>query len=168
MHNIVAHAKADYAEFVTSSRNDAREHAALDDQLCFALTTATRAVASAYRAQLAPLGLTYPQYLVLLALWERGPQSVSDLGTALHLDSGTLSPLLRRLERSSFVTRRRSTEDERRVLITLTDAGIALETPVADVRASVESSTGLGHEEFVDLRRRLLDLAAALEHASAG
>ena len=89
----------------------------LDTQLCFALYSASRKVTSAYREPLKDMGLTYPQYLVLLVLWENDHRKVNQLGEALMLDSGTLSPLLRRMEAAGFVTRRRSDEDERSVVI---------------------------------------------------
>src|SRR5436305_13731373 len=99
----------------------------LDRLVCFALYAASRAVINAYRPLLDEVGLTYPQYLVLLVLWQRGPQPVKNLGAALHLDSGTLSPLLKRLESAGLVRRERRAEDERSVLVTLTDAGRELE-----------------------------------------
>lgn len=95
----------------------------LDDQLCFALYTATHRITRAYRPMLEPLGLTYVQYLVLMVLWEASPRSVGELGQALYLDSGTLTPLLKRMERNGFVKRRRDADDERRVLIELTPQG---------------------------------------------
>src|SRR5687768_2321767 len=92
---------------------------ALDQQVCFALYSASRAITAAYRPLLAPLGLTYPQYLVMLALWERSPRTVRALGETLHLESGTLSPLLKRMEANGLITRTRSADDERQVLIGL-------------------------------------------------
>src|SRR5262245_48046559 len=98
----------------------------LDDQLCFGLYSASRAVTSLYRALLEPLDLTYPQYLVMLALWEHDKLQVKELGAALNLDSGTLSPLLKRLEKAGLVTRERQADDERSVRITLTEQGNSL------------------------------------------
>ncbi|WP_059387987.1 MarR family winged helix-turn-helix transcriptional regulator, partial [Arthrobacter sp. Hiyo1] len=95
----------------------------LDRQVCFALYSASKAATAVYRPVLDELGLTYPQYLVMLVLWENEPRSVRELGTELGLDSGTLSPLLKRLEAMGLVERRRSVEDERRVEIHLSDAG---------------------------------------------
>lgn len=138
-------------------------HARLGDQLCFALTVASKAVAGAYRSQLAPLRLTYPQYLVMLALWEREGRTVGELGEAAGLDSGTVSPLLRRLEQSGYVERRRADADERRVRVALTDSGRAVESRAAAARRSVEAATGLGAAEFADLRERLFGLARAVE-----
>jgi DNA-binding MarR family transcriptional regulator len=103
----------------------------LDEQLCFALYSASRAVTAAYRPLLDELNLTYPQYLVLLVLWEEEPCTVGHLGDRLHLDSGTLSPLLKRLESAGLVLRQRATDDERRVHISLTPAGRALEQRAA-------------------------------------
>ena len=98
----------------------------LNRQLCFAMYSASRAATAAYRPMLDELGLTYPQYLVMLVLWEEQPRSVRELGEELGLDSGTLSPLLKRLEALGLVERRRSAADERRVEVFLTDAGTAL------------------------------------------
>lgn len=95
----------------------------LDDQLCFALYAASRAVTRAYAPMLGELGLTYPQFLVMMALWENDDVSVSTLGRRLMLDSGTLTPLLKRLEKAALVTRRRDPDDERRVRVALTKAG---------------------------------------------
>ena len=106
----------------------------LDTQLCFALYAASRKVTSAYREPLKAIGLTYPQYLVMLVLWEQDHRSVRQLGETLALDSGTLSPLLRRMEAADFVTRRRSEQDERSVVISLTDAGRALQEPAAGMQ----------------------------------
>src|SRR6185312_15271771 len=98
----------------------------LENQVCFALAVASRSVNAVYRPLLEPLGLTHPQYLVMLALWDRSPRSVKDLGTTLQLEPATLSPLLKRLEAIGYVRRRRSETDERVLEITLTDAGVAL------------------------------------------
>lgn len=131
----------------------------LDRQVCFALYAATRAVTQAYRPALDALGLTYPQYLVLLVLWERGEATVKELGTALELDSGTLSPLLKRLEGAGYVTRRRSSTDERSVLIGLTGTGTALRDRAATVPRRLAGSTGMSEAELSTLRRDLLRLA---------
>jgi DNA-binding MarR family transcriptional regulator len=99
---------------------------ALDEQLCFALYAASRAMTARYRPMLEAIGLTYPQYLVMLVLWDDGPSTVSQIGSRLRLDSGTLSPLLKRLEQHGLITRRRRADDERSVEIRLTDDGAAL------------------------------------------
>ena len=105
----------------------------LDLQLCFALYGASNRVTRLYRPLLEPLGLTYPQYLVMLALWERAPRSVGDLGQALDLDSGTLTPLLKRMEALGLVSRARDPRDERRVIVSLTDKGADLRKPASAV-----------------------------------
>ncbi|WP_374113933.1 MarR family winged helix-turn-helix transcriptional regulator [Microbacterium jiangjiandongii] len=110
---------------------------AIDGMLCFSLYAASRATTQVYRRLLKPWGLTYPQYLVLLELWERGPLTVSDLGSDLALDSGTLSPLLTRLEKLGHVARTRSSEDARVVTIGLTESGRALRTELAHVPGEV-------------------------------
>ncbi len=133
----------------------------LDAQLCFPLYAATRAVTRAYGPLLQDFGLTYPQYLTLLALWDNGePMSVGALGSRLRLDSGTLTPLLKRLEQAGFVTRRRDPDDERRVLIAVTAAGRDLRDQVSDVPVRLVESLGLDAAESRELRRllgRLLD-----------
>lgn len=135
-----------------------REPARLEDQLCFALYAASKAVTGAYRERLAEVGLTYPQYLAMLAVWERDGRTVAELGAALDLDSGTLSPLLKRLERAGLVRRERSATDERVVRVRATPPGRVLEGRVRPIRAAVESATGLTDAEFADLRRTLLRL----------
>lgn len=145
----------------------------LDNQLCFALYAASRSITSAYRDGLAGLGLTYPQFVTLLVLWETDDVTVKELGRRLHLDSGTLSPLLKRLEALGLITRHRASADERRVHIQLTAGGQALKGPVLDVQKDVASSLGLTDDEAVMLRtlaRRLTgdadaaDLPTQTEH----
>ncbi|MDP3855860.1 MarR family winged helix-turn-helix transcriptional regulator [Phenylobacterium sp.] len=131
----------------------------LDNQLCFALYAASGLVTRAYRPLLEPLGLTYPQYLVMMALWERAPRAVKEIGQALDLDSGTLTPLLKRLETAGFVTRRRDSEDERRVQVELTGAGLALRERAAEVPAALACQLHLPLDEIVGLRATLQDLA---------
>ena len=136
----------------------------LNNQLCFALYAATNAITRAYRAPLAQLGLTYPQYLVLLVLWEpdRNAHTVKGLADALQLDSSTLTPLLKRLEAAGFVTRERQADDERVVKISLTATGRALRTPVAAVQQNVVCRTRLNDAEFFDFRSRLHELVNTL------
>ncbi|SEI14584.1 MULTISPECIES: MarR family transcriptional regulator [unclassified Leifsonia] len=134
------------------------EHARIDDQLCFALYSASLAVSGAYRAMLKQHGLTYPQYLAMLALWERDGCSVAELGSALRLESSTLSPMLKRLEALTLVSRRRSRDDERVTLLTVTPRGWLLEAAVTPVREEIESSTGLDAEAFAALRESLFVL----------
>lgn len=131
---------------------------ALEKQVCFALYSATRAVTQLYRPVLDALGLTYPQYLVMLVLWERGASTVKQLGHALELDSGTLSPLLKRLEAHGYVRRERSTSDERSVLIHLTDTGAALRTRASSVPRRIAGATGMEFVELEALRQNLVRL----------
>ena len=127
----------------------------LDRQVCFALYSASRAVTQLYRPLLDELGLTYPQYLVMLVLWERGPATVKELGAALELDSGTLSPLLKRLAAAGLVTRDRRAVDERSVEVRLTAAGERLETRAAGVPRKIAKATGLRVGELSTLRHDL-------------
>jgi DNA-binding MarR family transcriptional regulator len=127
----------------------------LDEQLCFALYAASRAMTSRYRPMLDALDLTYPQYLVLLVLWERGESTVTGIGQALQLETGTLSPLLKRLEVAGLITRTRQAGDERSVLVSLTDAGRGLEARVADAQLNVGAATGLSRAEISELRKTL-------------
>ena len=143
----------------------------VEDQLCFALYAASRAITGRYRPLLEPLGLTYPQYLVLLALWERAtPVPVKDLGSALQLDYGTLTPLLKRLGEAGLVERRRGQADERTVLIELTNAGRQLEDRARGIPCSIEHAMGLDRVEFdaaMNLVRTLTRHVHAGEDATA-
>ena len=134
----------------------------LDDQLCFALYAASRAVTSVYRPLLDDLGLTYPQYLVMLALWERDGVAVSELGKRLFLDSGTLTPLLKRLERAGLIARMRATDDERRVLVTLTAAGRKLKAGAQKVPACLLEASECSLAEITQLTRHIKDLRERL------
>lgn len=127
----------------------------LDAQLCFRLYAASRAVTGLYRPLLEELNLTYPQYLVMLVLWERGAVSVKELGAALRLDSGTLSPLLKRLESAGLVTRSRRSDDERSVLVAPTEAGRALRERAAEIPHRIACATGLRGDELAALRTTL-------------
>ncbi|MGN6104434.1 MAG: MarR family winged helix-turn-helix transcriptional regulator [Kofleriaceae bacterium] len=144
---------------------------ALDQQLCFALYSASRAVIRAYAPLLAPLGLTYPQYLVMLVLWEQDDLAVKQLGARLALDSATLTPLLKRLEHQGIVERRRSTDDERVVKIRLTARGKALEAKARGVPVALACRAGfdLGESRSVAqlalLRDELTSIVRTLEHA---
>jgi len=138
----------------------------IDSQLCFALYSASRAMTAAYRPILAELKLTYPQYLVLLVLWEDEPVTVSRLGERLRLDSGTLSPLLKRLEANGFVRRERSTDDERLVEVTLTPAGRRLEETAQCIPAELFSATGMSERQATDLRDAVRQLTDALSASS--
>lgn len=139
---------------------DMTEHLTLDEQICFPLYAASRAMTAVYRPRLERLGLTYPQYLVMLALWERDDRSVGDLCDALALDSGTLSPLLKRLEAAGLVARRRSAVDERRVDVQLTTRGRALRAEAVAIPAGMAEAAGLSMDELATLReilRRMTD-----------
>ncbi|HET6154642.1 MAG TPA: MarR family transcriptional regulator [Marmoricola sp.] len=136
--------------------------ARVEDQLCFALYAASRAVAAAYRPLLRELDLTYPQYLVMLCLWESDSMTVTDIGRTLGLDSGTLSPLLQRLSAAGLVRRERQADDERVVRIHLTGEGRAIEEKAGLVREQVEGSTGLTGKEFAGLRTSLHALTATI------
>ncbi|MCZ0979537.1 MarR family transcriptional regulator [Streptomyces diastatochromogenes] len=134
----------------------------LDHQICFSLHAATRAFNGVYREALKELGLTYPQYLVMLVLWEHGELPVKGIGERLRLDSGTLSPLLKRLEAAGHVERRRSPEDERSVTVRLTAEGTALRGKALGVPRRIAAATGLELGEIVALRARLDALTARL------
>ncbi|MFJ6718300.1 MULTISPECIES: MarR family winged helix-turn-helix transcriptional regulator [unclassified Streptomyces] len=138
----------------------------LDGQICFALNAASRAFGGLYRVVLKDLGLTYPQYLVMLVLWEHGSTPVKELGQHLRLDSGTLSPLLKRLEGAGLVRRERSTEDERSVHAVPTEEGAALRARAVEVPRRIASATGFELEEIRDLQARLNRLTAALDAAA--
>jgi DNA-binding MarR family transcriptional regulator len=135
----------------------------LDQQICFSLNAASRAFGSVYRVLLKELGLTYPQYLVMLVLWEHGELPVKKLGEHLRLDSGTLSPLLKRLEAAGLVHRERSARDERSVRVRLTEEGVALRERAAEVPRRIAAATGLDLTEIQDLRSRLDRLTTALD-----
>jgi MarR family transcriptional regulator, organic hydroperoxide resistance regulator len=137
----------------------------LDRQLCFALYTASRAVVRAYAPLLEDAGLTYPQYVTMLVLWaDPGrARSVGELGERLHLDSGTLTPLLKRLASMGYVTRSRDAEDERRVLVTVTAEGLAQRDRLAAVPESFLGCLGMEVAEASTLRDQLTALTASLE-----
>ncbi|MBN9177099.1 MAG: MarR family transcriptional regulator [Microbacterium sp.] len=131
----------------------------LDNQLCFALVTAARNVVAIYRPILEPLGLTHPQYLVMLALWERAPRPLGDLAEELAMEPATLSPLVKRLNARGLVSRDRSESDERILEVGLTPAGWALRTRALDVPAQVMASTGMTAERVAALRDALAPFA---------
>jgi DNA-binding MarR family transcriptional regulator len=135
---------------------------ALENQVCFALAVAARGVIGLYRPILEPMGLTHPQYLVMLALWERSPRTVRDLSDALQLEPATLSPLLKRLEAQGLIRRDRSTVDERSLDVSLTDAGTALRTRALEVPAQVVARLGVELGELERLRTQLTDVIAAV------
>ena len=139
----------------------------LDQHLCFALYSASGLMTRLYRPLLEPLGLTYPQYLTMLALWERAPSTVGELGEALGLDSATLTPLLKRLEANGLVTRRRDAADERRVLVEPTPQGKALREGAKAVSAAMRCHSPLDGDELKSLHRSLTRLIDGLREASA-
>lgn len=148
----------------TLTRNKALQ---LDHQLCFALYSASLAMTKLYKPLLAELGLTYPQYLALLALWERDGLQVSELGARLFLDSGTLTPLLKRLEAAGLVQRQRSSDDERRVHIHLTGSGRALKARAAQVPGCVLQATQCSLGDVVELTQRVQALRDRLARPAA-
>ncbi|MGW4567512.1 MarR family winged helix-turn-helix transcriptional regulator [Streptomyces sp. NPDC004561] len=138
----------------------------LDRQICFSLHAASRAFNGVYRVILKDLGLTYPQYLVMLVLWEQGDLPVKKLGEHLRLDSGTLSPLIKRLEAAGLVRRERSAQDERSVRVRLTEEGTALRERAFQVPHRIVGATGFDLAEIVELRERLDRLTTALDAAA--
>ncbi|WP_299056845.1 MarR family transcriptional regulator [uncultured Nocardioides sp.] len=135
---------------------------ALDALVCFDLYAASRLVTAAYRPVLADLGLTYPQYLVLMVLWTRGECSIKELATTLRLDHATLSPLLRRMESAGLIARERSVADERSVLVRTTDRGAALHTVRDDVYCRINEAIGLPPEQVAQLQGLLRTVTANL------
>ncbi|MGV8998188.1 MAG: MarR family winged helix-turn-helix transcriptional regulator [Parvibaculaceae bacterium] len=134
----------------------------LDNQLCFALYSSSHLMTKIYKPLLKEIGLTYPQYLAMLVLWEEDAITVGALGEKLYLDSGTLTPLLKRMEVAGFVKRARSGTDERQVFIHLTDKGRALKRSAASVPARAAAATGMGIMEMIKLRKQLHKLQAGL------
>lgn len=127
----------------------------LDNQLCFVLYAASRAVTQTYRPLLDGLDLTYPQYLVMLVLWERDGLTVNEIGDRLRLDSGTLTPLLKKLEARGFLNRSRDKDDERRVIISLLPEGMKLKKKAAGIPEMLLCRSGLSVDEFSELRQKI-------------
>jgi len=140
----------------------------LDAQLCFAIYGAAHAFTRTYKPLLDPLGLTYPQYLVMIALWEEDGQPVKAICEKLGLDSGTLSPLLKRLEQSGLVARKRDRDDERQVRISLTAKGAKLKSQAAGVTQAIGKALGCSLDEAAELRDGLVALRERLLSASEG
>jgi DNA-binding MarR family transcriptional regulator len=138
---------------------------ALDRQVCFALAAASRSVIGLYRPVLAPLGLTHPQYLVMLALWERSPRALGDIAEALYLEPATLSPLIKRLEQAGYVSRKRNPDDERALAIELTAEGEALRGRALEVPGTIVERLGVPVEQLERVRD---ELTALLEASSPG
>jgi MarR family transcriptional regulator, organic hydroperoxide resistance regulator len=140
---------------------DSADPLALEQQVCFALSVAARGVVAVYRPLLEPMGLTHPQYLVMLALWQQAPLSVRELSGLLQLDPGTLSPLLKRLEASGYLRRERDPADERSLAVTLTPAGKALRARAEQIPPAVVARLGMPIEELRRLHASLTQVIAA-------
>src|SRR5689334_15481327 len=146
----------------------AEDMLALERQVCFALSVAARNVVAVYRQVLEPLGLTHPQYLVMLALWQHGPLSVKELSRLLQLDPGTLSPLLKRLESSGLLRRERDARDQRNLALALTDKGTALRAEAEKIPAGIVERLDMPVEELMDLQSALTRVIAASQRALSG
>lgn len=140
---------------------------ALESQVCFALSLASRGVIAAYRPELEPLHLTHPQYLVMLALWGRAPLSLKQLGALLHLEPATLSPLLKRLEAVGYVSRHRDAADERSLAIDLTDRGKALRGEAEKIPGAMMRRLGMDEQELVQLHAMMMKVIAAADAADS-
>ncbi|MEU6750140.1 MarR family transcriptional regulator [Spirillospora sp. NPDC046719] len=139
---------------------------ALENQVCFALVVASRSVLALYRPILEPMGLTHPQYLVMLALWEHEQLSVKELSRLLQLDPGTLSPLLKRLESADLIRRQRDSRDERLLAVTVTESGRALREQAEKIPATIMDRLGMGLDELEDLHGTLTRVIAAATRAA--
>ncbi|WP_344859157.1 MarR family transcriptional regulator [Planomonospora alba] len=146
---------------------DIADPLSLENQVCFALAVASRSVIALYRPVLEPMGLTHPQYLVMLALWQHAPSSVKDLSELLRLEPATLSPLLKRLEAAGLVERRRASADERSLAVVLTGRGLALREQALEVPAAIVERLGMEAAELQDLHRALTRVIAAAGGAGA-
>ena len=138
------------------------ENLKLKNQLCFALYAATNAITRAYRCRLSHIGLTYSQYLVMMVLWEADGITVKNIAQQLHLDSPTITPLLKRLESAGLVSRQRSASDERVVNVFLTGAGQLIQARVAEMQKSVACQTGMAETQFIELRSTLHELVDSI------
>jgi DNA-binding MarR family transcriptional regulator len=146
---------------------DGADDLLLERQLCFALTVAARSVVGAYKPVLDRLGLTHPQYLVMLVLWESSPRSVREVSDELDLEPATISPLLRRLEAAGLVSRGRAAGDERSLAVELTPAGVALRTEAISVPETMMRRLGLARDEVVQLHEAMLRLIASTKNVTA-
>lgn len=144
------------------------EQLKLENQLCFPLYACAKEIVRRYQPSLEPLDLTYTQYLVMMALWEYGEQTVKELGQRLWLDSGTLTPVLKKLSGKGYVSRRRSKEDERSVVVGVTAEGAALADRAAQVPMSVGSCVHLSAQEAMELHRLLYRVLAGMEDEHEG
>ncbi|MDI2036604.1 MarR family winged helix-turn-helix transcriptional regulator [Paenarthrobacter nitroguajacolicus] len=138
----------------------------LERQLCFALTVASRSVVGIYKPVLEKLGLTHPQYLVMLALWERSPRTLKDISDSLLHEPATLSPLLKRLEEAQLITRERVPGNERALAIKLTDKGAALRAQATAVPGTIRERLQLSREEVAELHQAMTGLIAATQHTA--
>ncbi|MGG1616926.1 MarR family winged helix-turn-helix transcriptional regulator [Paenibacillus sp. NRS-1782] len=138
----------------------------LDNQLCFAIYACSREITKLYQPYLENIGVTYSQYLVLIVLWEREECTVKELGEALYLDSGTLTPLLKRLQNAGLIDRKRSTQDERKVLISLTPEGSALREKAQSVPGCIQEKTSMTHDHFGSLLHQFNDLLDRVHEAN--
>ncbi|MFF3439164.1 MarR family winged helix-turn-helix transcriptional regulator [Streptosporangium sp. NPDC002721] len=145
--------------------SDTVDPLSLESQVCFALAIASRNVIGLYRPLLDPMGLTHPQYLVMLALWERAPLSVKELSKLLRLDPGTLSPLLKRLEAVGYIRRRRDSQDQRVLAVSLTPEGRRLRDEAEKVPPAIVGRLGMNLEELRELHRSLTQVIAAADGA---
>ena len=145
----------------------AAETLKLDNALCFAIYSANHAITRAYKPVLDPHGLTYPQYLVMLILWENDGQTVGSIGQRLFLESSTLTPLLKRMEKAGYVRRERAAQDERQVCVFLTEAGKALRSTLADVPSAMLSAFGCGSKEAEMLKERVVALRDNVANAAS-
>lgn len=150
----------------TFSENAAHDPLALGNQLCFSLSVASRMVVQSYRPILEPLGLTHPQYLVMLSLWGSSPRTVKDLSSELMQDSATLSPLLKRLEARGLIRRGRDPKNERALAVTLTDEGEALREKAADVPVIMMDRMGVTPEQVRELNNSMRHMITQAEEAS--
>ncbi|BDS19332.1 MarR family transcriptional regulator [Enterobacter roggenkampii] len=154
-----------YIHLMNAKTNDATAALKLDNQLCFALYSANLALNKLYRQLLAPLNLTYPQYLVMLVLWEQDDMTVSDIGERLFLDSATLTPLLKRLESAGLINRHRSRKDERQVAVTLSEAGHELQQQALGIPHAVGCAAQCDTDTLLALKQQLELLRQQLHRA---
>nr|WP_229752518.1 MarR family transcriptional regulator [Paenibacillus physcomitrellae] len=143
------------------------EEVKLKDHLCFSLYSCSRAISRMYRPLMEKLGITYPQYLVLMVLWEQGESSVKELGESLDLDTGTLTPLLKRMEANELIKRERLKQDERVVMIKLTDKGEALKQDAMCIPESFLSASSMDMNQLQELNETIKKLSVQVNHYSS-
>lgn len=152
----------------STTESDVHNPLALEEQVCFALSIAARGVVAVYRPLLEPMGLTHPQYLVMLALWQHQPLSVKELSRLLQLDPGTLSPLLKRLESSGFIRRERDKSDERSLAIVLTTKGVELRQEAVKIPGAIVEKLGMELKELRAMHKVLTRVIDHAQHALEG